>query len=545
MAEHVTASEPAWREAARRERIVRALLQSDHTTSAQRASAANNLGISLSWLYVLIRRYRSMPLATSLLKPTPGPMRGKQLLDPKTENIINATIWQIYMARPKPSIAAVHRSIEHECRAGGLVPPSYNSVKARIGRISPKDLIKARDGAKAAADRFRPVTAEYSANHALEIVQIDHTLVDAIIVDERHRQPIGRPWLSLAIDVASRCVAGFYLTLEHPSAISVAMTMRHAVLPKENWLASLGIAAPWSSSGLPDLIHMDNAREFHGRALRRGCEQYGIGQHFRPIRTPHFGGHIERLIGTTMGAVHLLPGTTFSNVAEKADYRSEATAVMTLAELEQWLALEISGGYHARIHSALKRPPELAWQEMVARRPCALRYPPDAEQFLYDFLPFEHRIVRRDGIRLFNLHYWDPVLTALAGLCEEAMTVKYDPRNLSRVFLEAPDGSHWTIPYRDLRRPAITLFEHRQALRAMAERGRNSVNEQLIFDTVAAQRALIADATQRSKSARKSAQRIVNALTAPLPLMGEAEHSVTYGQDVEILSLPPYEVEER
>ncbi|MEG8223533.1 transposase family protein [Sphingomonas sp. HH69] len=418
-------------------------------------------------------------------------------------------------------------------------------MKARIGRISPKDLIKARDGAKAAADRFRPVTAEYSANHALEIVQIDHTLVDAIIVDERHRQPIGRPWLSLAIDVASRCVAGFYLTLEHPSAISVAMTMRHAVLPKENWLASLGIAAPWSSSGLPDLIHMDNAREFHGRALRRGCEQYGIGQHFRPIRTPHFGGHIERLIGTTMGAVHLLPGTTFSNVAEKADYRSEATAVMTLAELEQWLALEISGGYHARIHSALKRPPELAWQEMVARRPCALRYPPDAEQFLYDFLPFEHRIVRRDGIRLFNLHYWDPVLTALAGLCEEAMTVKYDPRNLSRVFLEAPDGSHWTIPYRDLRRPAITLFEHRQALRAMAERGRNSVNEQLIFDTVAAQRALIADATQRSKSARKSAQRIVNALTAPLPLMGEAEHSVTYGQDVEILSLPPYEVEER
>lgn len=486
-----------------------------------------------------------MPLATSLLKPTPGPKHGKQLLDPTTENIINAAIRHIYMARPKPSIAAVHRSIEHECRAGGLVPPSYNSVKARIRRISPKDLIKARDGAKAAADRFRPVTTVYTANHALEVVQIDHTLVDAIIVDERHRQPIGRPWLSLAIDVASRCVAGFYLTLEHPSAISVAMTMRHAVLPKEDWLASLGIAAPGSASGLPDLIHMDNAREFHGRALRRGCEQYGIGQHFRPIRTPHFGGHIERLIGTTMGAVHLLPGTTFSNVAEKADYRSEATAVMMLAELEQWLALEISGGYHARIHSALKRPPELAWQEMVVRRPCALRYPPDADQFLYDFLPFEHRIVRRDGIRLFNLHYWDPVLTALAGLCEEAMTVKYDPRNLSRVFLEAPDRSHWTIPYRDLRRPAITLFEHRRALRALAEGRRMAVNEQLIFDTVAAQRTLIADATHRSKSARKDAQRIVNALTAPMPLMGDAKHSVIDGQDVEILSLPPYEVEER
>lgn len=545
MAEHVTASDPAWREASRRERIVCVLLQNDPTSSAQRAFAAADLRISMSWLYVLIRRYRSMPLATSLLKLTPGPKRGKRLLDLKTENVVDSAIRQMYMARPKPTIAAVHRLIEHECRTAGLVAPSYNSVKARIDRISPKDIVKARDGLKAAADRFRPVTTEYTANHALEIVQIDHTLVDAIIVDERHRQPIGRPWLSLAIDVASRCVTGFYLTLEHPSAISVAMTMRHAVLPKQDWLASLGIVAPWSASGLPDLLHMDNAREFHGKALRRGCEQYGISQHFRPIRTPHFGGHIERLIGTTMGAVHLLPGTTFSNVAEKSDYRSEATAVMTLAELEQWLALEISGSYHARIHSALKLPPELAWQDMIATRPGAVRYPPDTKQFLYDFLPFEHRIVRRDGIRLFNLHYWDPVLTALAGLCEKAMTVKYDPRNLSRVFLEAPDGTHWTIPYRDLRRPAITLFEHRQALRALAERGRKGVNEQLIFDTVAAQRALIADATCRSKFARRNAERIVNALTVPVPLIDNVDRSVPDGQEVEILSLPPYEIEER
>jgi hypothetical protein len=27
-----------------------------------------------------------------------------------------------------------------------------------------------------------------------------------------------------------------------------------------------------------------------------------------PVRTPHYGGHTERLIGTMMGKVHLLPG---------------------------------------------------------------------------------------------------------------------------------------------------------------------------------------------------------------------------------------------
>ena len=46
-------------------------------------------------------------------------------------------------------------------------------------------------------------------DHALEVVQIDHTPVDVIVVDEAHRLPIGRPWLTLAIDVATRVVAGF------------------------------------------------------------------------------------------------------------------------------------------------------------------------------------------------------------------------------------------------------------------------------------------------------------------------------------------------
>lgn len=35
--------------------------------------------------------------------------------------------------------------------------------------------------------------------------------------------PIGRLWLTLAIDVATRCVGGFYLSLESPSVVSVAL----------------------------------------------------------------------------------------------------------------------------------------------------------------------------------------------------------------------------------------------------------------------------------------------------------------------------------
>ncbi len=68
------------------------------------------------------------------------------------------------------------------------------------------------------------------------------------------------------------------------------------------------------------------------------------------MRTPHYGGHIERLIGTVMGKVHLLPGTTFSNVQEKGDLKPDATAAMTLDEVERWLGHAIAGVYHRELH---------------------------------------------------------------------------------------------------------------------------------------------------------------------------------------------------
>ena len=63
------------------------------------------------------------------------------------------------------------------------------------------------------------------------------------------RQPLQRPWLTLAIDVASRMVAGFYLTLEPPSALSVSLAIQHLVQPKLDWLESLGIDASWPAAG--------------------------------------------------------------------------------------------------------------------------------------------------------------------------------------------------------------------------------------------------------------------------------------------------------
>jgi putative transposase len=106
-----------------------------------------------------------------------------------------------------------------------------------------------------AARGLRPASGETPVpSGPLGLVQIDHTTMDVIIVDEIEREPIGRPSLTLAIDVFSRCIIGMLLTLEAPSATSVGLCLAHAVSDKRAWLESLGLdTGMWPISGKPKM----------------------------------------------------------------------------------------------------------------------------------------------------------------------------------------------------------------------------------------------------------------------------------------------------
>ena len=151
-----------------------------------------------------------------------------------------------------------------------------------------------REGAAAARAVFTPVVEEYRSAGPLDVVQIDHTLVDLIVVDEVTRSPIGRPVLTLAIDIHTRVVTGFYLGLDHPSILRAGVCVAQPVFEKGTWLAQRGIDLPWPVSGLPRAVHVDNASEFHSSAFTRALEDFGVEVIYRPIARPHFGGHPGR-----------------------------------------------------------------------------------------------------------------------------------------------------------------------------------------------------------------------------------------------------------
>jgi putative transposase len=427
------------------------------------------------------------------------------------EALVDEAIETIYLRRERPRIADLTLEIRRRCHTLGLTQPGRKAITARVQARPKREVTARRHGAKAARDRFAPAIGSLEATWPLSLVQIDHTLVDVIVVDSANRKPIQRPWLTLAIDVYSRCVVGFHLSLEPPSATSVALCIAHAALPKEPWLVERKIEEEWAISGLFARLHLDNAKEFHSEALRRGCEQYGIGIDYRPVRTPHYGGHIERLIGTMMGKVHLLPGTTFSDIRAKGDLDPEKSAAMTADEVERWLTHAIAGVYHRNNHRALNMPPITAWERGIegdgvtpgCGEPAAVS---DARRFLIDFLPIERRRVRREGISLHGIYYWSDILRSWIGE-QDRMIIRYDPRNLSRIYLLAPDGQYYDLNYRRLGHPPISLWEQRLALKRLRDEGQLHVDESAIFRTIETMRKIADEAVVATKTARRQRER--------------------------------------
>ena len=496
----------AWTEAVRREAKVRPLAAAAPKSVAVVQAAATDLGLSTAQLYRLLRAFRAQPVTRSLVVTKPGPKRGARLLPAGVEQRIEQAIDGSYKSRERPTLRKLQRDLRTDCHAAALKPPSRKAIQARVSARSLKELAKARDGSEAARQRFASAAPGLRPRSPLATVQIDHTLVDIQLVDERTRAVLGRPWLTLLLDVFSRCVLGLHLSFDPPSASGVALAISQGVLPKAEWLAERGLDLLWPMHGTPHALHLDNGREFHSRALKRGCQQHGIRIDYRPPATPRFGGHIERLMGTLMTRVHALPGTTFSSVAARGDYPSEQRAVLSLREFERILTLEVLGPYHNEVHSALDRTPTAAWADGVAA--LGVRLPADAAAFMLDFLPFEERVVRRDGVRLFNVLYFDGTLAPLLDRADRHCRVKYDPRSMDAVFVELPEGGHLRVPCADLGRPAVSLWEQRTATRRLREEGRRTVDEAAVAVAVEEQRRVLEQARSTSKAARRAAARL-------------------------------------
>lgn len=111
--------------------------------------------------------------------------------------------------------------------------------------------------------------------------------------------------------------------------------------------------------------------------------------------------------------------------------------------------------------------------------------------------------MRPTGIHLFGLRYWSAALSADVGRSDRRLLVKYDPRDMARIFIRRPSGNFVEARYADVTLPSVTLHEAVTARRTLLAKGRRKVNTRTIVRTVIAQRELIEMATKKTAAARR------------------------------------------
>jgi len=510
-------SDSDWKEIERRYEVITPILNG--ATRKEIEKYSKEIGVHYTTLYRWLKGYRSTGTMTGLLPKKDGRKAGEVRIEPRAESILQEMIHKHYLTKQRPSPQYVIDMVKIECKKQNITPPSNGTIRNRINKITEYDRLKRQGNKNVARTKFDPAPQHFTARHPLETVQIDHTPVDIIIVDDETRNSIGRPWITLAIDIYSRMIVGYYLSLDAPSTTSVALCVSNSILPKDDMLLKFDIDSNWDVWGMMGTIHTDNGADFRSDSLRRACQIHGINLEFRPVKSANFGGHIERLIGTLMSEVHDLPGTTFSNIRERMSYDSDGHACFTFDDLEKWIVTFITKIYHKRIHSSLEMSPEQKWKEGIFGNgiEAGVGYPAlpnEKETIILDFLPMFNRTIQKNGVNIDGLNYYDNVLRPLINQRDEetkkkrSFIFKRDPRDISYVwFYDDIVQAYYKIPLANQAIPNMNIWQYQAAKKLLREKHKGSISDHQL---IAAREELmnqVDTAKKKTKKVRREIQK--------------------------------------
>jgi hypothetical protein len=127
------ASKVEWKEACRRETVIRPLVEGGLVSNARVDQAAEELGISRSLVYRLVARCRRRAQTSSLLSVSRGRPKRSQSLDERVEALVRSAVERIYLQREQPRVSDLLRIIKIDCQRLGLKPPAYNGEHFKPG----------------------------------------------------------------------------------------------------------------------------------------------------------------------------------------------------------------------------------------------------------------------------------------------------------------------------------------------------------------------------------------------------------------------------
>jgi putative transposase len=361
-------------------------------------------GVPLRTLQRWLQHYRHHGLA-GLVRP-PRKDRGRRQIAPDLQRLIEGLALQ----RPAPSIAYVHRQVAAIATQQDWPVPSYATVYALVRSLDPALVTLAHAGPKVYSETY-DLLQRREASRPNELWQADHTPLDIWLLDE-HGKP-ARPWLTSIMDDYSRAIAGYFLSFQAPSAIQTALALRQAIWRKPD--------AQWQICGIPETFYCDHGSDFTSRHLEQVSADLKMRLVFSLPGVPRGRGKIERFF-ETVNQLFLCAQPGYSPAGANIP-----APTLTLSAFETRFRTFLLEDYHTRHHSEIHMAPQARW----AAGGFLPQFPDSLEQLdLLLLTVAKTRRVQQDGIRFAGQRYLDLTLAAYVG---EAVTIRYDPRDIAEI----------------------------------------------------------------------------------------------------------------
>ncbi|MET9040090.1 Mu transposase C-terminal domain-containing protein [Streptomyces mirabilis] len=304
-----------------------------------------------------------------------------------------------------------------------------------------------------------------------EQVQIDTTRLDIMAVLEDGT--LGRPELTIAVDVATRSILAAVLRPHSTKAVDAALLLAEMAVPhpaQPTWPAALHLsraevpyqrmlslderleAAAARPVIVPETIVVDRGKIYLSECFVAACETLGVSVQPAPPRRPQAKAVVER----TFGAINDLfcqhvAGHTGSNPLRRGQ-NVAAEARWTIPQLQDFLDEWITCGWQNRRHDGLRHPvlpktaltPNQMWAALITLSGY-VPLPLTGADYL-ELLPVRWQPITDRGIRLNYRTYNHDILTPHRGQRSGVASkdgkweVHHNPHDARQIWVRLTDG---------------------------------------------------------------------------------------------------------
>jgi len=375
-----------------------------------------------------------------------GPQKKK--LTTVLEIMIEECISEHYLRREKVTVDTVHAMLfdvieawnnAHKVKSEKITFPHKSTLKRRIRELDPYDVAVKKHGKEEADKRFKPVFSMLKLERPMQVVQLDHTKMDIMVLVPGMAKPM-RPYLTILLDQYSRMVVGMHIGFDPYGYTAVMLAVQNMVLSK-GWVNRKypDIVNANPAFGPAELILTDNGGEHHSISMKRSCQELGMLLKFCESKTPYQKAHVERFFRTlNTKLLHQMPGTTFSNTHEKGDYESEENAFLKFDQLVELVHEFIYDEYHVGYHRGIRCSPlEKMEDALKVWGLPPMRMGMEEMKFVTAALSSKKPKVQPYGVDwehlTFNSHELSELRKNTHGTLQ--VEVKYDPLDLSYIWV--------------------------------------------------------------------------------------------------------------